>query len=264
MKKLLALILALLFVVSSTACFAESEDDWAYIADKGTLIIGITEYQPMNYYVDGELTGFDTEFAEAVCEYLGIIPEFVVIDWSMKETELSAKKIDCIWNGFTVTDERRENMDFSASYMLNQQVIVTKAENADKYTDLASLAGANLVAEEGSSGEAVITADAGLAENYTPVASLTTALTNVLAGTADAAVVDYVMANYTIASDGSNFAGLQILNQIDLEADEEYAIGFRKGSTAVEKVDEALSYLYSDGTFAEIAAKYGLEDLLIG
>ena len=119
----------------------EAEDDYAYISDKGTLTIGITIYDPMNYYdEDGKLVGFDTEFAEAVCEILGVEPEFLEINWDTKEIELEAKSIDCIWNGFTVTEERRENMDFSDSYIKNMQVMVIRAADADVYTDTASLA----------------------------------------------------------------------------------------------------------------------------
>lgn len=134
-------------------------DDWKYIQDKGKLIIGITEYAPMNYYdTNGELIGFDTEFAEAVCDYLNIEAEFVVINWDTKEIELEAKNLDCIWNGMTVDADRMEQMDFSGSYMYNKQVIVINSKNVDKYKDIASLKGASLVAEKGSAGEEVINA----------------------------------------------------------------------------------------------------------
>ena len=143
----------------------ESEDDdWAYIKEKGTLVIGITEYAPMNYYDEsGTLIGFDTEFAEAVCEYLGITPEFIVINWDTKETELESKIIDCLWNGLTVDDDRKENMDFSASYMNNKQVVVIQADDADKYTDVDSLKTCSIVAEQGSAGESAVADVIGIA-----------------------------------------------------------------------------------------------------
>ena len=96
MKKLLVILLALAMVVAFAACSDEAannennddtntEDDWAYIQDKGVLKIGITEYAPMNYYdEDGKLIGFDTEYAEALCAELGITPEFIVIEWDSK------------------------------------------------------------------------------------------------------------------------------------------------------------------------------------
>ena len=86
----------------------DPDSDLAYILDKGTLVIGITQYAPMNYYDEsGELIGFDTEFAEALCAELGVTPEFIVIDWDTKELELKSKKIDCIWNGLTIKEDRR-------------------------------------------------------------------------------------------------------------------------------------------------------------
>lgn len=111
--------------------FAESEtdSDYKYIMDKGELIIGITYFAPMNYENDnGELVGFETEFAKAVCAELGINAKFQEISWAAKETELAAKNIDCIWNGMTITPEREENMSVSIPYMQNKQVKVIKAK----------------------------------------------------------------------------------------------------------------------------------------
>ncbi len=105
------------------------ESDWEYIQKKGKLIVGITLFAPMNYNDEnGDLTGFETEFAKAVCEKLGLEVEFVVIDWDSKETELNAKNIDCIWNGMTINDERKANMQISIPYMENKQVVVVKAD----------------------------------------------------------------------------------------------------------------------------------------
>ncbi len=129
--------------VPSEESGTSDEDDLAYVKEKGTLIIGITEYAPMNYYDEsGKLVGFDTEFAEAVCEKLGVTPEFVVIDWNTKVVELASKNIDCIWNGMTILDDLKENLDFSAAYMRNKQVLVVK----DGF-DI------SIVAEAGSAGE---------------------------------------------------------------------------------------------------------------
>ena len=107
---------------------SEKDSDWEYIKNKGELIIGITYFAPMNYKDDnGELIGFETEFAKAVCAELGINAKFQEISWAAKETELNAKNIDCIWNGMTITDERAANMSISIPYMQNKQVKVVKA-----------------------------------------------------------------------------------------------------------------------------------------
>ena len=120
---------------------ASGDSDLDYIKKNGKMIIGYTVYDPMNYTDDnGEFVGFDTEFAKAVCEKLGVTPEFVEINWDTKEIELNAKSIDCIWNGFTINEEREENLDFSIPYILNKQVVVIRKADKDKYTDTASLA----------------------------------------------------------------------------------------------------------------------------
>jgi polar amino acid transport system substrate-binding protein len=240
---------------------ADAEDDLAYILGKGELVIGITEYEPMNYYDEsGTLAGFDTEFAEAACAKLGLTPKFEIINWDTKEIELQAKSLDCIWNGLTVTEERRENMAFSDSYLRNEQVVVVRAADAGKYTDAASLAGAGVVAEEGSAGESAAKADIADAA-YTAVSSQANALLEIKAGTADAAVVDYTMAR-TMTGAGTDYADLTILEGIDL-TDEEYAIGFRPDSTAVAVFNEVMAELRSDGTLAGLAEKYDVTDLLI-
>ena len=105
-----------------------TESDWEYIQAKGKLVVGITYFAPMNYKDEnGNLTGFETDFAKAVCAKLGIEVEFVEIDWNAKETELASKNIDCIWNGMTITKERAANMAISVPYMQNKQVVVVKA-----------------------------------------------------------------------------------------------------------------------------------------
>ena len=124
---------------ADTSAASAADSDYAYITGNGKMVIGITLYEPMNYKAeDGTLTGFDTDFAQAVCDKLGVTPEFQEIDWDMKETELKSQNIDCIWNGLTVTEERRENMDFSKTYLLNKQCVVINSADASVYTDAAS------------------------------------------------------------------------------------------------------------------------------
>lgn len=285
-KKWTALLLALTLIFALAACSGGSsaatatpaptaapsasaeptpapDDDWSYIQEKGTLVIGITDWEPMNYYDDqGNLIGFDTEFAEAVCAKLGVTPEFVEINWDTKEVELAAKSIDCIWNGLTVTEERKENMAFSESYINNRQAVVIQKADADKFTDAASLAQANLVAEISSAGETAIADDEILSSaNYVAVAKQTDALLEVKAGTADAAVLDYVLAK-SMVGEGTDYSDLMLMESLTL-SNEEYAIGFRLGSTIVPLVNSAIDELIADGTLGSIAETYGLENLLI-
>ena len=237
-----------------------ADDDFAYIQAKGTLVIGMTDYAPMNYYDEtGKLVGFDTEFAQAACAKLGLTPEFIEIEWGSKELELAGKKIDCIWNGLTVTEERKANMDFTTSYLKNQQVVVVRAEDAAKYIDTASLSGQAVVAEEGSAGAAAIAANLPDAE-FTEVQAQSDALLEVKTGKAAAAVLDLTMAN-AMTGEGTDYSDL-VIAPIDM-LDEEYAVGFRVGSTATEKFNAVFAELMSDGTLATLAQKYDLTDLLI-
>lgn len=244
-----------------TAAPADTDSDLAYIMDKGTLVIGITAYAPMNYYDEnGKLIGFDTEFAEALCAELGLTPEFIIIDWDSKELELKSKKIDCIWNGLTIKEDRRENMDFTTAYLMNEQVIVIRAEDAALYTDLSSFSGVSVVAEVGSAGEDTVYTDMPDAV-FTGVTAQSDALLEVKAGTADAAVIDYTMAT-AMTGEGTDYSELMIVEGIDL-MDEEYAIGFRLGSDMTAKANEIIEKFLADGTLSELAEKYEMSDLLI-
>lgn len=235
-----------------------AESDLAYVRDKGKLTIGYTVYEPMNYTdAEGNFTGFDTEFATAVCEKLGVTPDFVEINWDTKVVELNAKSIDCIWNGMTITDELKANIAVSDPYVKNMQVIVIKNTNKDIFTDAASLSAANLVAEAGSAGQAAIESDVSLSTaNLTTVAKQTDALLEIESGASDAAVLDWTLAKSMIG-EGTDFADLMIVEGAELSV-EEYGIGFRAGSDLCTEVNQIMTDLISDGTLPALAEKYGL------
>lgn len=246
----------------STDSTASEGGDWKYIADKGNFVAGITLFEPMNYYDEnGELTGFETEFTKAVCEKLGVEAKFQEIEWDKKEIELNAKTIDAIWNGLTVTEERKENMGFSKSYVRNKQVVVIKADNKDKYTDEASMAGASCAAESGSAGQTAIETSPVLSQNeFVGASAQKDVLLEVKAGTVELGVLDYVMAKASIG-EGTDYSDLMIVEGVEL-APEEYAIGMRKGDTeTIEKVNGAIDELVADGTLKALAEKYGLADV---
>lgn len=258
MKKFwLTALAALMCAGVLSSCSGKS--DWAYIEDKGNMVIGITLYEPMNYYDDnGKLTGFETEFAEAVCAKLGVKPEFQVIDWEQKETELKSKTIDVIWNGLTVTEDRKENMAFSTAYISNKQVVVIKKSNADKYATLEGMAGASVTAENGSAGQSAVEANAVLSKNsFVPSAAQKDVLMEVKAGTSEIGVVDLVMAMASI-KEGTDYADLMIVDGVELTA-EEYAIGVRlEDKEFLAKLNGAIDEMVKDGSLAALAEKYGL------
>ena len=276
MKKILSVIAACAMLVTMTACGAKTNtaatktsdapavsSDLEYIKNNGKMVIGYTVYEPMNYTNEsGEFVGFDTDFAKAVCEKLGVEPEFVEINWDTKETELSAKSIDCIWNGFTITDERKENLAFTDPYIENKQVVVIRAKDADKYTSTESLKAANLVAEIESAGEDTIKDDENLKNaNYVAVNKQTDGLLEVKSGTADAVVLDYTLAS-AMVGEGTSYSDLKIIDNLDLNV-EEYGIGFRKGSDVPAEVNKIRKELVADGTMEKIAEKYDLQAILI-
>ena len=275
MKKLISMALAAGMAVSLAACGgaassapaadsaasgaastteAAADSDLAYIQGKGKMTIGYTVYEPMNYTdAEGNFTGFDTELATAVCEKLGVEPDFVEINWDTKIVELDAKSIDCIWNGMTLTDEIMANTACTKAYAKNAQVVVMKAD-AD-YTSTADLVGKTVVAEAGSAGESAIQEDGSLSQaDYISKSVQTDCLMEVAAGTADAAVLDLTLATAMIG-DGTDYANLTIKDELNAE---EYGVAFRKGSDAAAAVDAAFDELKSDGTMQKLADKYSL------
>ena len=250
MKKILALILTLVVAMS---CFVACSNDKEAADDK--LVIGYTIYEPMNYMDEkGDLTGFDTEFAKAVCEKLGKTPEFVEINWDTKFVTLDANQIDCIWNGMTISEEVEKNCLVSKAYVKNAQVVVMAKDKVDSYKDIESLKGLKFAAEAGSAGETAIK-DNGLDANYSPVAAQTDALLAVAGGQADACVIDITMAK-TMTAEGTSYADYTY--SIELTS-EEYGIGFRLADTELQtEVNKAIDELKADGTLDALAEKYGL------
>lgn len=270
MKKVLALVLSLVLVVgivaTLAACGGKEEtpaSDYEYVMEKGEMVVGITYFAPMNYFDDNNtLIGFETEFATAVCEKLGVTPKFQEINWTTKETELQAKNIDCIWNGMTITPERQEAMDITTAYMANKQVLVVKADRLDEIKGLESGKGLNIVAEKESAGEGVATSDAYFAEaNYTAVDTQAKSFTEVKSGVADGCVVDYVC-SIGMIGEGTDFEDLVVVDTLAFN-DEQYGAAFRKGSDLDDKVNAAITELVNDGTLETIAKKYKLEEQLI-
>lgn len=229
----------------------DTASDLAYVTDKGTLVIGITEYEPMNYMVDGAWTGFDTEFAEAVAAKLGVTAEFIEIDWDSKAFELESKAIDCVWNGMTLTDEVLNSMSCSNPYVVNAQVLVMNKEYINDYTTTESLDELQLVAEAGSAGAAAI---ADLGYEAVEVGTQADALMEVAAGAEDGCVIDITMAN-AMTGEGTSYADLAYGLAL---SSEEYGIGFRKGSDLTAKVNEIMAELVADGTLPALAEKYEL------
>ncbi len=259
MKKLLACTLAALMVLSASvfALADEAESDLAYVQDKGVLVVGITEFEPMDYRdEDGNWIGFDADMAAAFAESLGVDVEFVEIEWDNKVLELEAKTIDVVWNGMTLTDEVTEAMECSNAYCQNAQTVIVPADKAADYQTAEDLEGLVFAAEAGSAGEAEVEK---LGNECTPVLTQADALLEVSAGTSDAAVIDLLMAA-AMVGEGTSYEDL--VNTVNLNS-EEYGVGFRKDSDLAQALNDFFLASYEDGSMLEIAETYGVQAALI-
>ena len=260
MKKILCLICAvamLAAVLCSCGNNTEDNSDMKFVKSKGKLVIGVTDFAPMDYKNDkGEWIGFDADMAKEYAKSLGVTCEFVEIDWDNKVLELNNKNIDCVWNGMTLTDEVKSAMDCSNAYCNNAQVVVVKAAVADKYKTVDACKGLKFAVEKGSAGEEQAQANKF---NFTPVQAQSDALTEVKAGTSDAAIIDSLMAA-AMVGEGTGYADLQYTAQLNSE---EYGVGFRKGSDLVANFNDFLKKANEDGTTEKIAKTYKVQATLI-
>ena len=243
---------------SDSSAKAEStSSDLQYVKDKGTLVVGITDFEPMDYKdSDGNWIGFDADLAKAFGESIGVDVDFVEIDWDNKVMELDGKTIDCVWNGMTLTDEVTSSMNCTTAYLNNAQVVVVPADKADQYQDEASLADLSFAVETGSAGEAEVSA---LGLNYTPVAAQSDALMEVAAGTSDAAVIDSLMAG-AMVGEGTGYENLTYTIGLNSE---EYGVGFRKGSDLAQALNDFFKTSSEDGSLQACAEQYGVQAALI-
>ena len=289
MKKLISLLLAAVMLLAFAACGSKDNNssvtptpdasapadgtetaapddsaepdaagsDLDYIKAKGTLIVGITDFAPMDYRNDnGEWVGFDADMARAFGESLGVDVEFVEIIWDNKVLELNSKTIDCVWNGMTLTDEVTSAMECSEPYCNNAQVVIVPADKAADYQTVESLDGLVFAVEAGSAGQEQVEA---LGAEFTAVSAQSDALMEVAAGTSDAAVIDALMAA-AMVGEGSGYDNLTYTVSLNSE---EYGVGFRKGSDAAAAFNEFFANACADGSAEQIAETYGVQDALI-
>ena len=299
MKKWIAMLLAALMVFSMAACAAKNEpaadqtndqpaadtqtsepaedtasgedaapaadqtaadSDMAYVQSKGTLVIGITDFAPMDYQNEsGEWIGFDADMAKAFAESLGVSVEFVEIDWDNKILELGSKSIDCVWNGMTLTDEVTSAMSCSNAYCNNSQVVIVPADKAADYADVEACKALSFAVEAGSAGMAEVEK---LGASFTEVKDQATALMEVAAGTSDAAVIDSLMAG-AMVGEGTSYDSLTYTVSLNAEEGEQYGVGFRQGSDLAAALNDFFAAAYADGSMQACAETYGIQAALI-
>lgn len=242
---------------SDPADSGEETSDMDYVKEKGTLVVGITNFEPMDYQDEnGDWIGFDADLARQFGESLGVDVEFVEIDWDNKILELEGKTIDCVWNGMTLTEDVTSAMNCTDPYLENAQVVVVPSDVADQYQDEDSLSDLNFAAEAGSAGEDELEVR-GL--NCTPVTAQADALMEVAAGTSDAAVIDLLMAAAMIG-EGTSYSDLTYTVHLNSE---EYGVGFRKDSDLTAELNDFFAKAYEDGSIQKLAEDYGVQAALI-
>ena len=285
MKKIFALMLALCMVFALAACGEPAasdptdapasdapsdvtepadeggddavDSDLAYVQDKGTLVVGITNFAPMDYQDEsGEWIGFDADLAKAFAESLGVEVVFQEIEWGNKVFELDGKTIDVVWNGMTLTDEVLSSMECSNAYCNNAQVVILPAAEAENYPDAASMADLQFAVESGSAGMDMAIENGF---NYTEVIDQATAVLEVSSGTCQAAIIDSLMAA-AMVGEGTSYADLTYTISLNSE---EYGVGFRKGSDLCAALNDFFAAAWADGTMQELAETYGVTAALI-
>ncbi len=270
-KKILALVLCLALIAGIVAVFsscgtkpaeennpAQTESDLEYVKAKGKLVVGITDFAPMDYKEkdSDKWVGFDADMARAFAESLGVEAEFVEIEWDNKVLELDGKSIDCVWNGMTLDDEVTAAMDCSNPYCNNQQIVIVNAGVADKYQKVEACKELKFAAESGSAGEKAAKANGF---DVTPVKDQATAVEEVAAGTCDAAVIDSLMAAAMVGP-GTGFDKLTYTVGLTTE---KYGVGFRKGSDMKNALNDFFAASLADGSMEKVAETYGVQAALI-
>lgn len=261
MKKLVALVLVAVMGLSMVGCGKkdssnDSKSDLEYVKEKGTLVVGVTDFAPMDYKDDsGNWIGFDADMASAFAESIGVKAEFVEIDWDNKIMELDGKTIDCVWNGMTLIDEVTSSMACSDAYCNNAQVVIVPQDKADQYQTVDSIKELTFAVEAGSAGEGQAK-ELGL--NYTAVKAQSDALMEVAAGTSDAAIIDSLMAA-AMVGEGTGYANLTYTVGLNSE---EYGVGFRKDSDLAAELNKFFKDSKADGSMEKCAEKYKVQAAL--
>ena len=230
------------------------------VLDKGTLVLGLDDsFPPMGFRDENNnIVGFDIDVATEVANRMGVELKLQPIEWSTKEMELNTGSVDCLWNGLSIDDERKQAMDLSEPYMTNRMVLVVL--NDSEYTDQASLAGKTIGVQNGSTAEKILEESdfsktigntIGFKDNVTAFMELETK-------GIDAIFMDEVVDNYAITSQNKDFKVLE-----DGLTEEEYAVGFKKGNTALKnEVQKYIDEMKADGTMTQISEKWFGKDVV--
>lgn len=258
MKKFLPLFLLAMLSVVLVACGSDESTGTGNTdgesTEKETIIIGIDDkFAPMGFRDENnDIVGFDIDYARAAAEEMGVEVKFQPIDWKTKETELNSGRIDLIWNGYTITKDRKEKVLFTKPYLANSQVIMTLKDS--DINAIADLEGKNVGVQALSSALDAINGNdiAGKIADLPEYGDNVLALTDLKTGRTDAVVIDEIVANYYNTLEDGTFKIVE-----EALAPEEYGVGVKKGNEELlEKLQKALDTLNENGKAAEISEKW--------
>lgn len=260
--RILVLMVVTALVLSGCSASSGADKSWEKVKEKGVFVLGLDDsFPPMGFRDENnQIVGFDVDVAQEVCSRLGVTLKLQPIDWLAKEKELNSGNIDCIWNGFTITEERKEQVLFTKPYMKNRQVLVVMADSS--YTTLADLEGKKIALQAGSSAADALNGAKEFKDKLAEVVEFDenmTALMDLKQGGVDAVLMDEVVARYNIQMQGENFRVIE-----EALADEEYGVGFRKNDRQLmQKVQETMEAMAKDGTLAKISEKWMGKDITV-
>lgn len=264
MKKVLSVLIAAATIFSVVSCkkVQKVDNSLEELKARGVFVLGLdASFPPLGFTdEDGNIVGYDIDLAKEVTKRLGVEFKAQPIDWDAKEMELATGKIDCIWNGFTMTPEREEALSFTKPYLSNDQVLIVKADSG--VTTLADMAGKKVGLQNGSSAQAAVESNkefaASLKEQVFYKENLT-ALNDLIIGGVDGVVMDSVVAAYDIAQSNKP---LVIVSEV--LSKESYGVGFRKGDVKLrDEVQKILEEMANDGTVAAISTKWFGSDISV-
>jgi len=268
MKKSLLAVCAVVLALSTIGCSkknnseASKKDAVQALKDRGTFVLGLdASFPPLGYTDDdGSIVGYDIDLAKEVSKRMGVSFKAQPIDWDAKEMELNTNKIDCIWNGFTITDERKEALSFTPAYLNNEQVLIVRADSGIE--TLADMKGKVVGLQSGSSAQEAVEANKDFSASIKETIYYkenVTALNDLSIGGVDGVVMDSVVGAYAIKT-----SGLNLVIVSEPLANEEYGIGFRKSEPELrDAVWAVLKEMQADGTVASICAKWFSQDISV-
>lgn len=266
MKKILMILMITLSAVMAFASgsneASEGDNSLKYIQDKGVFVLGLDDsFPPMGFRDEnGDVAGFDIDLAKEVCKRMGVELKMQPIDWDAKILDLNSKDIDVIWNGLSISDERKEKISFSKPYIANRQIIIVQA--ASGINTKADLGDKKVGVQLGSTADDAVNSDEATVATLKELVKFQDniqALMDLEVGRIDAVVVDEILGRYYI----SKKPGVYDVAKEDFAA-EEYGIGFRKGEDAfVAEVNRIMDEMVKDGSAAAISKKWFAEDILL-